>query len=140
MQVASIHTQDGGQFLMVDVDNDMTFDVITDLEGNPIVQVDSNLTFSDVEDMMDETGGELAYNAEQDEQELAYGGDPEDGILDTLTSVFEDDDYEDPENLLAENEMSEDEDEEGIDDDSEEDDNDIALNDEQDDTIEDDIA
>jgi hypothetical protein len=138
MQVASIHTQDGGQFLMVDVDNDMTFDVITDLEGNPIVQVDSNLTFSDVEDMMDETGGELAYNAEQDAQELAYGGDPEDGILDTLTGVFEDE-YEDPENLLAENEVSEDEDEEGFDDDSEEDDSDIALNDEQDDAI-DDIA
>ena len=106
MPIAMVHTQDGAQFMMVDVDNDMTFDVITDLEGNPIVQVDGNLTFSDVEDMMDETGGELAYNPERDDQELANGEDPEDGILDTLMGIF--DDNETSDDLLAENKSTED--------------------------------
>lgn len=83
MPVAAVHTSDGGQYLMIDVDNDMTFDVITDLEGNPLTAVDGNLTMSDIEDMMDETGGELAYNPDRDEQELAHGENPEDGIVDT---------------------------------------------------------
>ena len=83
MPVAAVHTSDGGQYLMIDVDNDMTFDVITDLEGNPLVAVDGNLTMSDIEDMMDESGGALAYNPEHDEMELANGENPEDGIVDT---------------------------------------------------------
>lgn len=83
MPVAAVHTSDGGQYLMIDVDNDMTFDVITDLEGNPLVAVDGNLTMSDIEDMMDESGGALAYNPERDEMELANGENPEDGIVDT---------------------------------------------------------
>ena len=83
MPVAAVHTSDGGQYLMIDVDNDMTFDVITDLEGNPLVAVDGNLTMSDIEDMMDESGGALAYNPESDEMELANGENPEDGIVDT---------------------------------------------------------
>ncbi len=83
MQVASVHTPDGGDYMMVDVDNDLTFDIITDLEGNPVVAVDGNMTLSDVEDMMDDSGNELAYNPEQNERELAYGGDPDEGIVDT---------------------------------------------------------
>lgn len=83
MPVAAVHTSDGGQYLMIDVDNDMTFDVITDLEGNPLVAVDGNLTMSDIEDMMDESGGALAYNPDRDEMELANGENPEDGIVDT---------------------------------------------------------
>lgn len=138
MSVAAVHTQDGGQYLMVDVDNDMTFDVITDLEGNPIVQVDSNLTYSDVEDMMDETGNELAYNPDRDEQELANGEDPEDGILDTLMAAFDDDE----ENLVAENKTEESE--VDVDDEEEDvDDADIALDDDQEDddiALDDDIA
>ena len=72
MQVASVHTPDGGQFLMIDVDNDMVFDVITDLEGNPITQVDGGIAMSDIEDMMDDTGGYLAPT-EADDMELAMG-------------------------------------------------------------------
>lgn len=83
LNAAAVHTADGGQYLMIDEDNDMTFDLITDLEGNPVVAVDGNLTMSDIEDMMDETGDELAYNPEQDEMELAHGENPEDGIVDT---------------------------------------------------------
>ncbi len=137
MPVAAVHTPDGGQYLMVDVDNDSTFDVITDLEGNPIVQVDGNLTFSDVEDMMDETGGALAYNPDRDNQELANGGNPEDGILDTLMGIFDDDD--DSEELVAENRASGDIEEDEPEDESE----DLALSDEADDgdsIMEDDIS
>lgn len=83
MPVALVHTPDNGQYLMIDVDNDLTFDVITDLEGNPIVAVDSNLTMSDVEDMIDETGDALAYNADQNDRELAHGENPEADIVNT---------------------------------------------------------
>ena len=135
MQVASIHTPDGGEYMMVDVDNDMTFDVITDLEGNPIAQVDSNLTYSDVEDMMDETGGELAYVPDRDDQELANGEDPEEGIVDTLVGMFDDEedvaenreDYED-----GEEEANEEEDDDDLDiaeDDDAEDDLDSVMED-----------
>ena len=81
--VATVHTEDNGQYLMVDIDDDMTFDMILDMEGNPVAQVDGNLTMSDVLDMYDETGGELAYNAEQIEQELAGSDNPEIDIIDT---------------------------------------------------------
>ena len=66
---------------MVDVDNDLTFDVITDLEGNPINAVESNLTMSDIEDMYDTSGDYLAFNESQNEKELSLGGNPEDDIL-----------------------------------------------------------
>ena len=59
MPVAAVHTSDGGQYLMIDVDNDMTFDVITDLEGNPLVAVDGNLTMSDIEE---KAYCDIAYN------------------------------------------------------------------------------
>ena len=83
MPVALVHTEDNAQYLMVDVDDDMTFDVICDLEGNPITQVEGSLTMSDVIDMFDETGGELAFNTEQIEQELAGTGDSAVDIIDT---------------------------------------------------------
>ena len=70
MQIAMINTPDGGQFMMVDVDNDMAFDVITDLEGNPVAQVEAALTMSDVEEMLDEAGGYMAPT-EHDNVELA---------------------------------------------------------------------
>lgn len=139
MQVASIHTPDGGEYMMVDVDNDMTFDVITDLDGTPIAQVDSNLTYSDVEDMMDETGGELAYVPDRDEQELANGEDPEEGIVDTLAGMFDDDEEDLAENREDNLDGNEDADEEEDDDDL-----DIAEDDEAEDdldsVIEDDLA
>lgn len=83
MPAALVHTEDNEQYLMVDIDDDMTFDVILDLEGNPIAPVDGNLTMSDVLDMFDETGNELAYNPETDELELAGGETPEQDIVDT---------------------------------------------------------
>lgn len=81
MPYATLHTPDGGEFLMVDVDNDLTFDVITDLEGNPVAAVEANLTMSDVEDMMDESGLELAFNEEQNEMEHSQSEDPEEDIV-----------------------------------------------------------
>lgn len=64
MQVAMIHTPDGGQFMMVDIDNDFTFDAITDMAGNPVGQVEGGLTMSDVEEMLDDSGGYLAPEEE----------------------------------------------------------------------------
>ena len=116
MGAAAVHTSDGGQYLMIDVDNDMTFDVITDLEGNPVVAVDGNLTMSDIEDMMDDTGGELAFDPGRDEMELAGGENPENGIVDT------EDDY------LAMGDRIQ----EGYD---EEDEQDVAFDDEMDDSL-----
>jgi len=81
MPYVTLHTPDGGEFLMVDVDNDLTFDVITDLEGNPVAAVEANLTMSDVEDMMDESGLELAFNEEQNEMEHSQSEDPEEDIV-----------------------------------------------------------
>ncbi len=83
MPVALFHTPDGGEFLMVDLNNDLTFDVVTDLEGNPVLAVESNLTMSDIEDMMDDSGNMLAFNEEQNNIELAQGGNPEDDIIAT---------------------------------------------------------
>lgn len=83
MPVALVHTEDNAQYLMVDINDDMTFDMIYDLQGNPIAQVEGSLTMSDVIDMFDETGGELAFNAEQIEQELAGTGDSTVDIIDT---------------------------------------------------------
>lgn len=83
MPVALVHDENNEQYLMVDIDDNMTFDMIFDMAGNPIAAVDGNLTMSDVLDMFDETGDELAYNAEQIEQELAGAENPEQDIIDT---------------------------------------------------------
>lgn len=139
MQVASVHTPDGGEYMMVDVDNDMTFDVITDLDGTPIAQVDGNLTYSDVEDMMDETGGELAYVPERDEQELANGENPEEGIIDTLVEMFDNDEEDVAENR-EDNSDGEDEADEEDDDDDLDDAEDDDAEDDLDSVMEDDLA
>ena len=116
LQVAMIQTPDGGQFLMVDLDNDMAFDVITDLEGNPVSQVEASLTMSDVEDMLDETGGYMAPT-EHDSVELAQEVNVEEvDVVNTDGSgtdiaALESDEYDDldiyPEDdpLLADNDI-----------------------------------
>lgn len=83
MPVAIVHTEDNEQYVMVDLDDDMTFDMIFDLEGNPIAPVDGNLTMSDVLDMFDETGDALAYDPQLTEQELIGSENPEQDIVDT---------------------------------------------------------
>lgn len=126
LPVAVFHTPDGGQFMMVDVNNDLTFDVVTDLEGNPILAVESNLTMSDIEDMMDDSGNMLAFNEEQNEQELAYGGNPENDII--TTDLTDGDPWGD--DTLASNEEPE---EDGTQD--EEDENDLAMEEGSDDNL-----
>lgn len=83
MPVALVHTEDNDQYIMVDLDDDMTFDMIYDLEGNPIAPVDGNLTMSDVLDMFDETGDALAYDPQLTEQELEGSENPDQDIVDT---------------------------------------------------------
>lgn len=107
--VALFHTPDGGQFVMVDIDNDLTFDVITDLEGTPIYAVEGNLTMSDIEDMMDDSGNELAFNDSQNARELQNGENPDDDVV--VTDLASDDpwssdDVIDEEELLAEEETA----------------------------------
>lgn len=116
MQVAMIQTPDGGQFMMVDIDNDMSFDVITDMEGNPVAQVEAALTMSDVEEMLDEAGGYMAPT-EHDNVELAQEVNVEEvDVVNTDGSgtdiaALESDEYDDtniyPEDdpLLAENDI-----------------------------------
>ncbi len=107
MPTALFHTPDGGEFMMVDIDNDLTFDVITDLEGNPVLAVESNLTMSDIEDMIDDSGNMLAYNEEQNNQELAHGGNPEDDII--ITDLSDGDPWDD-EDLAFSGEQEDDDD------------------------------
>ena len=116
MQVAMINTPDGGQFMMVDLDNDMAFDVITDLEGNPVAQVEAALTMSDIEEMLDEAGGYMAPT-EHDNVELAQEVNVE--VVDVVNTdgsgtdiaALQSDDYDEPDTypeddpLLADNDI-----------------------------------
>lgn len=127
MPVALVHDEDNEQYLMVDIDDDMTFDMIFDMEGNPIAAVDGNLTMSDVLDMFDETGDELAYNAEQIEQELADAESPEQDIIDTNDLAMLD--RGDSEGMATTTAIPEEEFEEGGDDTDSDDDSDLVESD-----------
>lgn len=125
--VAVVHDENNDQYLMVDIDDDMTFDTILDMEGNPIASVDGNLTMSDVLDMFDESGEELAYNAEQIEQELAGSEDPGQDIIDTNDLAMLD--REDAEGMASITAIPEEEFEEGVDDSESDDDTELAETD-----------
>lgn len=61
---AAIHDPEGNQAMMVDVDGDGVFDVITDPEGQQIIaQVPGDIDVSDAEHNMNADGGYLAANA-----------------------------------------------------------------------------
>ena len=107
--VAMVHTPDGGQFMLADVDGDGIYSDVFDLNGNYVGAAEGNLTASDLQEAADPTGGYMAYNGEE-----PIGEDPTNDIVATDTSAgsgiqnpndnllaSNDDDSVDLEDLLA---------------------------------------
>ena len=77
MAVAIVHSPDGTQYFLADIDGDGVFSDVYDLSGNYIGAAEGNLTASDLQMMQDPTGGYLAMGEEP------IGDDPVDGIINT---------------------------------------------------------
>ena len=76
--VAAIHTPDGAQYVLADYDGDGYFTDVFDMAGNYVGEAEGNLMASDLEAMVDETGGYLAADTEEPQ-----GDDPTNDIIDT---------------------------------------------------------
>lgn len=88
MLVAAIHTPDGAQFLLADIDGDGYFTDVFDLAGNYVGEAEGNMMESDLWAMVSEPDSYLAVNVEELE-----GEDPIDDIISTASPSEE--------NLLA---------------------------------------
>jgi len=75
-------TPDGTQYLLADTDGDGIYEGVYDMVGNFVVNAEANLTHSDIEIMMDQSGSYLAFN-ERDRVDVTE--DPTEDILDTET-------------------------------------------------------
>lgn len=84
MQAVMAHTPDGVPLMLVDVDGDGVFEGVFDTNGNFVAQADANLTHSDMEAMMDQTGGFLALN---EHDKTSATEDPTNDIIDTETGT-----------------------------------------------------
>lgn len=73
MTVAVVHTADGTQYQLADIDGDGIFSDVFYMDGTFAGTAEGNLTASDLEEMADPTGGYLAYD----------GDDATAGITDT---------------------------------------------------------
>ena len=140
MLVAAVHTPDGSQFVLADVDGDGYFTDVFDMAGNYVGEAEGNLMASDLEAMVDPTGGYLAHTSEEPQ-----GDDPTNDIINTpnpTSSTGEDvaensitvpasaDDEVNDEELLAQLLDDEGEDERLIDDEDGEDEDDDVDDDE----------
>lgn len=75
-------TPDGTQYLLADADGDGVYEGVYDMAGNFVVNAEANLTHSDIEIMMDQSGGYLALTEMDRTNETE---DPTEDILDTET-------------------------------------------------------
>lgn len=75
-------TPDGTQYLLADADGDGVYEGVYDMAGNFVVNAEANLTHSDIEIMMDQSGGYLALT---DIDRTNETEDPTEDILDTET-------------------------------------------------------
>lgn len=73
---------DGTQYLLADADGDGVYEGVYDMVGNFVVNAEANLTHSDIEIMMDQSGGYLAFTEMDRTNETE---DPTEDILDTET-------------------------------------------------------
>lgn len=78
MLVAAVHTPDGEQYLLADIDDDGFFTNVFDMAGNYIGEAEGNLMASDLEIMVDESAGYLAQNGDE-----LRGDDPTNDIVNT---------------------------------------------------------
>lgn len=108
MLVAVVHTPDGTQYLLADVDGDGYFTDVFDMSGIYVGEADGNLMASDLEIMVNPDGGYIAQTGDEPQ-----GDDPTNDIINTsspahndiaensiITSSLEEDDITDEE-LLA---------------------------------------
>lgn len=84
---AEVHTPDGTPFLLVDIDGDGVYESVFDSSGNYVAHAEANLTHSDLEAMMDQTGGYLALT---DQDVHTMSEDPTNDIIDTETGTHPD--------------------------------------------------
>ncbi|MBQ6064466.1 MAG: hypothetical protein IJK87_12705 [Prevotella sp.] len=82
--VAAIHTPDGAQFLLSDDDGDGFFTNVYDMEGNYVGEAEGNLMASDLEAMVEKTGGYLVRHEDEPQ-----GDDPTKDIIDTHKPTYE---------------------------------------------------
>lgn len=71
---AAFHDAAGNNLIMVDVDGDNVFDVITDYDGNLIAEVPGNLSVGDAQEDIADDDVYLAYDNEMDNVD-EYGDD-----------------------------------------------------------------
>ncbi len=71
---ATFHDAAGNNLIMIDVDGDNVFDVITDHDGNLIAEVPGNLSVGDAQEDIAEDDVYLAYDNEMDNVD-EYGDD-----------------------------------------------------------------
>lgn len=62
LMAAAVHSETGGDMYMVDIDNDGCFDVVTDLNGDFLAEVQGHINVSDAELMASASSGYLAPN------------------------------------------------------------------------------
>lgn len=93
--VAMVHTPDGGQYMLADIDGDGIYSDVFDLRGEYVGEAEGNLTASDLQEAADPTGGYMAFNGNE-----PIGEDPTDDIIATDTTYSTE--SQDPnDNLLA---------------------------------------
>ncbi len=63
---ATFHDEAGNNLVMIDVDGDNVFDVITDTEGNLLAEVPGNISIGDAEEDIADPDEYLAYDSETD--------------------------------------------------------------------------
>ncbi len=71
---AAFHDTAGNDLIMIDVDGDNVFDVITDYDGNLIAEVPGNISVGDAQENIEEDDVYLAYDNELDNVD-EYGQD-----------------------------------------------------------------
>lgn len=71
---ATVHDASGNNLVMVDVDGDNVFDVITDYDGNLIAEVPGNLSVGDAQEDIADDEVYLSYDNEMDNVD-EYGDD-----------------------------------------------------------------
>lgn len=99
VQAAVVHTPDGTQYLLADSDGDGVFEGVYDMSGNYVADAEAQITQSDLETMIDQTGGFLAIN---DSDKTSSNGNPTNDIIDTETGEHVDIAQYMPENSQAE--------------------------------------
>jgi hypothetical protein len=85
MLVAAVHTPDGAQYLLADVDGDGYFTDVFDMTGNFVGEAEGNLMASDLEIMVNPNGGYVAHNDGEPQ-----GDDPTNDIINTPNPTGED--------------------------------------------------